>query len=1223
MMKKYIYLLIIVISTGFLKAQYGCFTPSLGVYDANTNAALPANLPCTYSNIISIEPTQVFSGSNATSPCMQLVIGTTNLNSTTNNSLTMFQGTTSIISLCSSIPAPCFTVIPNNSSYSLSLAFLNPTLSHSYSLCNVASAPNFTYRVKSCYSNAVITSGTWSNASPNSCQGVFIPANTPIGIATMSIAPAVPSTASLSNPTGYLLLDTYQMAAGIYTVTYVFNSQASCSVVATRTISISNPFNASWTNLTPRCIYNSCSSLTTQVTGNTGGNFSGTGVTSNSFCPATAGLGTHAVTYTVGINSICGASQTNTIVVAPTPVANAGSTRSLTCINNPTILAGSGGGTYAWSHSGALGNNFSTAQNPTVSLTGTYSLVVNNGTCISTAATVAVVSNSATPNMPSTSVSSTINCINTSVSVTTSGNTTGATYIWSGPGIVGPNNNQSVTVNAPGNYSYVITHPQTGCTTNSFVAVSSNTAVPLNITPGVAINCTNNVTTLTGDQPTYTYNWVAPGSGGIVSGQSTPTVTISGTGVFSVNVQNPANGCLRTVTVSPITQTTVITPTITTPGANVITCNTTSLALNGAPAAGVTYTWSTSNGNITGGTNTQNTTVGSGGVYTLAVTNNTNGCVGTRTISISTNTTPPSALSTNSSNITLACPAQTAVITGTATGATSYSWVAPNGGSILSGQNTATINVTSTSIGVFTFVATGSNGCFATQAVTVAPNTNAPTFTFSNSNPSITCNNNTPSVTVNLTSTVAIASYSWFPGSGISGPTNTSSATFTASGNYSVVITATNGCISTGVIPVGSATVPPAFAVGTGTAANISCTNSLVTIAPSFTPASPNYTYSWSGPGIVGSSNSSSITVNQPGTYSLVITETLTGCSTSSLAVPVNGTITAPALNVSSSSTTGIGCSPANSTVNLTATSSVAVSYLWNTGATSSVITTTTPGVYTVTVTDNASNCSSTQTIAVLNNTSAPSFTTAAGANLPCGVNNGTLQLNAVSSGTNVTFNWFGTGIISGSNTASPVVNQAGTYTMVATDNDNGCSGSTTVAVINPTVIANFTANIVSGAAPLNVDFTNNSLGANTYSWTFGNGSTATSTNPSTSFPTGGTYTVTLVSSNGLCSDSFTIEIKVTGGLGTIPELFTPNGDIKNDVFLIPGLDSYPKNSLQIYNRWGNMVYEAKPYKNDWDGSPNKSGMGTGKLPVGTYFYILDLGDEKEEIKKGFVQLEY
>src|SRR5687767_7139229 len=135
-MKKLLLTLSVLLSSLALNAQYGCFSPSLGIYDANTNAALSATLPCTYSNVISVEPTQFYSGSNATSPCMMLEIGTTNANSTTNNSLTMYQGASQIISLCSATPAPCWTVIPNSSSYSLSLAFLNPTMSHSYSLCN-------------------------------------------------------------------------------------------------------------------------------------------------------------------------------------------------------------------------------------------------------------------------------------------------------------------------------------------------------------------------------------------------------------------------------------------------------------------------------------------------------------------------------------------------------------------------------------------------------------------------------------------------------------------------------------------------------------------------------------------------------------------------------------------------------------------------------------------------------------------------------------------------------------------------------------------------------------------------------------------------------------------------------------------------------------------------------------------------------------------------------
>ncbi|MGZ3919750.1 MAG: T9SS type B sorting domain-containing protein, partial [Bacteroidia bacterium] len=49
-----------------------------------------------------------------------------------------------------------------------------------------------------------------------------------------------------------------------------------------------------------------------------------------------------------------------------------------------------------------------------------------------------------------------------------------------------------------------------------------------------------------------------------------------------------------------------------------------------------------------------------------------------------------------------------------------------------------------------------------------------------------------------------------------------------------------------------------------------------------------------------------------------------------------------------------------------------------------------------------------------------------------------------------------------------------------------------------------------------------------------------------------------------------------------------------------------------------------KPYKNDWNATPNVSGAtGSGKLPSGTYFYLLELNDKDKTIFKGFIQIQY
>lgn len=84
-----------------------------------------------------------------------------------------------------------------------------------------------------------------------------------------------------------------------------------------------------------------------------------------------------------------------------------------------------------------------------------------------------------------------------------------------------------------------------------------------------------------------------------------------------------------------------------------------------------------------------------------------------------------------------------------------------------------------------------------------------------------------------------------------------------------------------------------------------------------------------------------------------------------------------------------------------------------------------------------------------------------------------------------------------------------------------------------------------------------------------------------------------------------------------ILEGFSPNGDGINDLFIIDLTDKALTINLQIYNRWGGLVYAQEEYQNNWDGTANQGINPTGRtgLPDGTYFYIVRLSNGKEFVR--------
>ncbi|WP_207431988.1 gliding motility-associated C-terminal domain-containing protein [Sabulibacter ruber] len=109
------------------------------------------------------------------------------------------------------------------------------------------------------------------------------------------------------------------------------------------------------------------------------------------------------------------------------------------------------------------------------------------------------------------------------------------------------------------------------------------------------------------------------------------------------------------------------------------------------------------------------------------------------------------------------------------------------------------------------------------------------------------------------------------------------------------------------------------------------------------------------------------------------------------------------------------------------------------------------------------------------------------------------------------------------------------------------------------------------------------------------------------------TYTVTVTTQDG-CTSSDQVTITVLQPIA-VPNGFTPNGDGINDGWEVPNLKSYPNCQVEIFNRWGNRVFESKGYEKPWDGRMNGQ-----PLPAATYYYIIRL-DGKESPLTGNVTI--
>ena len=259
--------------------------------------------------------------------------------------------------------------------------------------------------------------------------------------------------------------------------------------------------------------------------------------------------------------------------------------------------------------------------------------------------------------------------------------------------------------------------------------------------------------------------------------------------------------------------------------------------------------------------------------------------------------------------------------------------------------------------------------------------------------------------------------------------------------------------------------------------------------------------------------------------------------------------------------------------------------------------------VYTVVVSD-AHGCTADSlqvTVSVPNNSSVSITTNGQQGCVPFCVDFTAFPVGAVS------YSWaFGDGGDATGGTATHCYDTPGEYPVsVLVDQGIGCPAIALLSdpiVVGTAPTADFTFAPETPGPEDPVQFTDLSTGANTWAWQFGDpaGSGSSEPSPSFIFPGIGCYPVVLTVSDGTtCTASDSVLICIAGSDSiVVPNVFTPNGDGRNDLFRISGLHQM---DLAIYNRYGELIAELRLPNQSWDGRSD-AGMTASE---GTYFYVL------------------
>ena len=952
-----------------------------------------------------------------------------------------------------------------------------------------------------------------------------------------------------------------------------------------------------------------------------------TGATGNSINVTTAN------TYTVTVTNAQGCTGTDAAVVTvgSLPNADAGAPQTI-CSGQSAPLMATGGTGYVWSN--GLGNTASVTT-PPLNMTTTYIVTVTNSGCTSTDQ-VTVTVNVA----PTAGISPSAPGICPGSTVTLTGSGTG-NYLWSG----GLGMGTTTLASTAGAYTLTVTNAN-NCSATASVTLSAYTNPAPDIS-GTLGFCQGSSTTLSvGNFNSYLWSTGATGSNSII-------VTTANT--YAVTVTN-AQGCTGTdaavVTVGSLPNADA--------GAPQTICSGQSAPLMASGGTG--YQWSNGLGNTA---SVATPPLSANTNYTVTVSNN--GCTSTDVVTITVNASPTAGISTSAPGI---CPGSSVTLTGTGTG--NYLWSG--------GLGTGTTALATTG-GTYTLTVTNAANCSTTASVNIAaynnpvPNINGTTeFCLGeNSNLSVGIFNSYlwstgatgSSINVNAANTYAVTvtnaqgcsatdaavvtvfsipvaqtqpfvescadiplvlmatgggSYTWSGPGGVTG--EGASVTFDDPlPGYYVVTVNINNCEDTAMTLV--SLIPFVNVQVTGDTVLCSGDNTVLTAIGQGTFIWDDSV--WIGPQLV----LSNLTSDVDHVVSLLADNGCMGAAT--VHIEVNSR---PNVSISGDTIVCIG-----DTVFLAGNATGGNIYEWyngNTGNTIQLIPAATTIIW-LTV-NNAYNCPSTDSVTIQ-------------VQLPPVADAGTDQTVCDPDAMmNASLQPGGIGIWSSPNNndlffedeESPVTEISGLLSgdnllvwMLQSESCPGISADTLKIFYNdiaPLAEDDFAGTLPGKPVDIPILSNDNSADlpggyelyhaatteAGNWSW---DGTGLLHFEPADTLTTGDAVLQYILCSEACPTrcDTANVTVRISSPDEDVDQtqVITPNGDGENDELYFPYLDEFPENEIEIYNRWGSIVYGPEHYDNDWAGT----GPDGSDLPQGTYYYILRLALGEGEVVFGNVLL--